>query len=1043
MSVRQEISPGASFGMPGEREAAAWLRRAWMGFVIAGVAVTVLYFRLDGVAQDWAYEAVGAAGAVAMLLGVKLHRPRVRRPWQLLAIGLFLSFAGDMTYHFYENVLGVAVPFPSAADVFYLAQYGLLMGGLLLLIRHRRPGRDGVSLIDALILATAAGAVVWVVLMAPYATAEGSSLLVSLVSIAYPLLDLVLAALLARMVVGRGLRLASCRLLLAAFSCYLVADCIYAYTRVAGIYESGVLFDAGWLLAYTLLGAAALHPSMARVAEPVESKDPATSSLRLGVLGGASLVPSVLLAVEAARGEDVDRYVPAIVVSTVGLTVLAGARMWCLLRTLRANVVRETVLREAAAALVVSDDRESICRLGVKAALDLMSDLSGAHSVLRLADGGARPAAEIGEPVSPVTSFAAIPLAITETVRGTLEVTSSDFLPRETRRSLDTLASEIALALERADLTEDLQRKRAQAEQRLLEAEDQYKALVEHVPAVVYTADFGAEGQWFYVSPEIESLLGYTPEEWMGDGDLWLRSMHPDDRDAQIAREQYCRATGEDLDAEYRMTARDGRQVWVRDRASVVFSGDGKALYLQGFMTDTTETKSLEAQLEHQAFHDPLTNLANRNLFVDRVGHALTRCGRSGTSVAVLFLDLDDFKLVNDTLGHTAGDRLLMAVADRLQACLRPSDTAARLGGDEFAVLVEDVVQESDAVTVAERISDSLLAPFEVHGKEVFVQASIGVAGSSETSNCVDDLLRNADVAMYRAKGRGKRHLEVFEPAMHSALVERLELTADLQRALEEDEFVLYYQPVLDLKQERIASFEALVRWKHPDRGLLAPTSFIPLAEETSLVLPLGEWVMEQACRQVLSWQQIWPSDPPLSVSVNVSARQLAQPELVDQVADVLRRTGFDAHRLVLEITESVLMQDKLSAVKTLDGLRGLGVRLALDDFGTGYSSLSYLRQFPIDILKIDKSFVDGIGRAEGDIALVRAVLTLGDALEMNVIAEGIETPEQLDVLLRLGCAMGQGFLFSPPLDSVGVNQLLVTSGHLMSLRGAHAGSSS
>ncbi len=439
---------------------------------------------------------------------------------------------------------------------------------------------------------------------------------------------------------------------------------------------------------------------------------------------------------------------------------------------------------------------------------------------------------------------------------------------------------------------------------------------------------------------------------------------------------------------------------------------------------DITERKNTEHRLAHQAFHDPLTDLPNRALFMDRAGRATARARRHQEAVAVLFLDLDRFKVVNDSLGHEAGDQLLLAVADRLRACLRPEDTAARLGGDEFVVLIEDITDVNDASRVAERIAEALRAPFYVAEHEVYTSASIGIAVSTTTGDRPDDLLRDADAAMYRAKHRGGSHYQVFDKRMNQRALEHLELETDLRRAIERDEFLLVYQPIVGLATRQAVGVEALLRWRHPQRGHVSPGEFITLAEETGLILPIGEWALRQACRQARLWQLQFPNASTPSISVNLSARQFQQPNLVQTVAEVLEETGLSPHCLVLEITESVIMEDAESTNVTLRQLKNLGVQLAVDDFGTGYSSLSYLKRFPVNFLKIDRSFISGLGSDAEDSAIVRAIVTLAKTLGMAVTAEGVETEGQMYLLQELECDRAQGYCFSRPLNSGEVTML-------------------
>ena len=439
-----------------------------------------------------------------------------------------------------------------------------------------------------------------------------------------------------------------------------------------------------------------------------------------------------------------------------------------------------------------------------------------------------------------------------------------------------------------------------------------------------------------------------------------------------------------------------------------------------------TDSK-MAAAMQHQALHDALTDLPNRTLFLDRLEHALARARRQvGSITGVLYIDLDRFKTVNDSLGHEAGDQLLIQVGRRLRGSIREADTPARLGGDEFAVLVEGVVEMTDVVVVAQRIRDALREPVTIGGKEIFVNPSIGVAGSADGREDASELLRNADTAMYRAKEQRSGPCVIFEPKMHAAVMRRIDLDADLARAVERNEFELHYQPVVRLEGEAIDGAEALVRWRHPVKGLISPAEFIGVAEETGQIVPLGRWVLKEAIRQAKAWQAADPSRGAFTLSVNVSARQLLDPDLVGQLTGMLYETGFNPANLVLEITESVLMQDMPGTVATLRELKDLGLRLAIDDFGTGYSSLGYLRRFPVDVLKIDRSFIEGVDEGTEQSAVARAIIGLSDALHLTTVAEGIETEAQLTLLRELGCQLGQGYFFSRPVPALAFEALLL-----------------
>jgi diguanylate cyclase (GGDEF)-like protein len=442
-------------------------------------------------------------------------------------------------------------------------------------------------------------------------------------------------------------------------------------------------------------------------------------------------------------------------------------------------------------------------------------------------------------------------------------------------------------------------------------------------------------------------------------------------------------------------------------------------------------TRSLDVahqENRHRAFHDILTGLPNRALFLDRLQQSLDRSDRDRIPRAVLFMDLDNFKVINDSLGHKVGDELLMVVARRLMACLRPGDTAARLGGDEFVVLLDGVAGVGEADLVAERIIGALGAPIELGGRRVFVGTSVGIALCEDTACRPDVLLRDADVAMYEAKKEGKARRKVFNPAMHAQALHRLELENELRRAIEHGELRLYYQPMVLLSTGKVIGMEALVRWEHPERGLIRPREFIPLAEETGLIVPLGRWVLRETCRRACEWGEQYPTASPLLASVNLSVVQFREPDLVGELQGILRETGLEPSRLQLEITESAVVDDTERATALLWELKGLGVRLAIDDFGTGYSSLASLRQFPVDDLKIDKKFVDGLGQNESDAAIVRLVIDLAHALGMQAIAEGVETPEQLARLRDMGCDQAQGYYFWESLPDEEAARLLAGS---------------
>ena len=548
----------------------------------------------------------------------------------------------------------------------------------------------------------------------------------------------------------------------------------------------------------------------------------------------------------------------------------------------------------------------------------------------------------------------------------------------------------------------------------LAASEARFRGLVQHSSDVILIT--GTDGAIRYASPSARQVLGIAVGALVGRK---LTDLVHDD-DTELAQRFFDglrqMQTTAPVVEEWRLIRPDGTSLWTENTGTNLLT-DPTVGGIVVNTRDITERRSLQARLTHQAFHDELTRLANRALFLNRVAHAVARAPRGRHPAAVLFLDLDDFKKVNDSLGHAMGDELLVAAAGRLTTCVRPGDTIARLGGDEFAVLVEDVDSMDDVVVVAERIANALRTPFRVGNRDVFISVSVGIAAVS-LGDTPDDVLRNADLAMYFAKGRHKGGHAIYASEMHQHVMERLELEADLRAAVERQDFDVEYQPIINLITGEIHGAEALVRWRDPARGVIEPNRFVELAEDTGLIVPIGRTVLHEACRRAQEWRGRLRDGRPLQMSVNLSGRHFQEASLVDDVQAAITESGVDPWGLTLEITESILMQRSDTMLDKLRALKGLGLNLAIDDFGTGYSSLGYLQQFPIDMLKIDRTFVDAVGNEQDDPVLARAIIALGKTLRIETVAEGIERVEQRDGLRALGCMLGQGYLFARPMPA-------------------------
>jgi diguanylate cyclase (GGDEF)-like protein/PAS domain S-box-containing protein len=1013
-------------------------RRAWWLYLAGMAALTTAYMCGHFLGPHWlnsgpVYNLIGASTVVALIVGARINSKARRLPWYLFAVGQALFVTGDALAYNYERIFGAALPFPSIADPFYLAFYPLLVAGMLLLIHERNEARDSASLIDALIVTVAAATVSWIYLMAPYAHDHTLTLLTKLTSIAYPMMDVLVLGVVLRLAVGSRRRSRAFWLLVSGTTILLLSDTIYGWKLLHGGYTTGGVLDVGWAAFYALLGAAALHPSMRELSEPAADPDGRLTRRRLALLTAASLAAPAVMFVRGVLGEPLDVYVLA--AAAIILFALVIMRMAGIVRQHEEALGREAALRMAGEALVTAFTREQIYSAALDGAQAMLDESAPARLYLRegstdtlvAVDSTARdaprvPPLRLGELALPpahsrldehrvVTlqvsgeTMCLSPLFVRDELIGVLAVLPRVPLKRAAQESLATLAAEVALALQSAALTEETLNQRSEA---------RLGALIKNASDVICIV--GRDTGIRYLSPSVQQMFGHLPET-LSDRPL-TDMVHPDEvvRVAAFLAAIAAQPAGQSLMAEFRV--RHSAQGW-RDVEALGANllgeeaVDGIVLNIR----DISERKSLQAELEHQAFHDTLTGLPNRALFRNRVEHALGGQHRNDQSIAVLFLDIDDFKTVNDSLGHAAGDKVLQEVGRRLEECMRPTDTAARLGGDEFAVLINDSESEMSAIEIAQRVMNTLAVALPLDDREVTIRTSIGIAFSDgQESACqdADELLRNADAAMYMAKESGKNDYQVFQPEMHAQALARLELKTDLQRGMDAGEFTLRYQPIVDLSRNEMTCMEALVRWEHPTRGVVAPLDFIPLVETTGMIVALGRHILGEACRWAAHMQRECPRDPPLSIAVNVSAFQLQRPEFIDEVREVLEETGIPPASLILELTESVMMRDMDLSTMHMNSLRALGVRLAIDDFGTGYSSLNYLRRFPVDILKIDRSFLADPSSEVSE--LTAAVVNLAQIFKLQAVAEGIENAGQLERIKDTSCEFGQGFHFAKPL---------------------------
>jgi diguanylate cyclase (GGDEF)-like protein/PAS domain S-box-containing protein len=857
----------------------------WKLFLLCGVVLCGLYAVPAGKSYyDSLSFVIIALALFALIWGVRLNRPAYVLPWYFLIAGSLSLVTGGGLWLYAEAFPSGTNLIANLSNLCYLAFYPFAAIAIVLFFYRSSNGRGWPYLFDALILATGAGLCLWATVMDRYWDNVSLAPLDKLMAIAFPAGDLLLLAAALCLLLLPHIRSGAYVLLIAALVIELTTDLLYSIMTLQGQYQTGQITGFGWLAAYTLMGAAALHPEMESLTKVRNVPAPQLSGWRVVLLLASGAVGPALYALKLQWGVHVD--VEVVVAGSLVLFLLVLARM-----------------------------------------VHLNHQLSNRELSFR-------------------QLFAANPHP---------------------------------MWVYRVD---DL---------RIVEAND-----------------------------AAMSQYGYSRDEFLS---RQLPDLRPASERTQFLQHSVKSMPPYQPLRPFRHQRRDG-SIFEVEVASHALDFQGVAMRL-AVAQDITERATLERELEHRAFHDVMTGLPNRGLFFDRLHQAQQRAARDQRPLAVLFVDLDHFKDVNDSFGHEAGDQLLVNVAHRLEGIFNATETVARFGGDEFTVLLGELRSAGEAEQIAARITELFQVPFVIEGHERVITASVGIILSPQGQDSPADLLRFADIALYRAKAGGRNRYAVFDTTMCASALSRATLERELAHAIEADELCLHYQPKVALSTGRPLGIEALVRWQHPERGLIPPDAFIPLAEDTGLVVPLGTWVLREACRQLKEWQSINPAMRELRIGVNLSMRQIEDARFLDLVRDTLAETGLPASNLQLEVTESMLAHDTARTIETLTRLRALGIQVAIDDFGTGYSSLSYLTHFPVDTVKIDQGFVQALNNRTDNAAIIQAIVSLAQTFSLEVVAEGIETIEDQARLAALGCTVGQGYLFSHPLAAASVPQWL------------------